>query len=93
MTELDDKRRQLKEEAQYIMEASMQLEKDKKEAEDALRRAKALETEYKRMISDKKKAIEDPSQGPACDSGNKLRNAGRCYASASASPSHPPPIC
>ena len=37
VTELDDKHRQLREEAQYIMEASMQLEKDKKEAEDMLR--------------------------------------------------------
>ena len=36
VSELDDKRKKLKEEAQYILKTSQNLEKEKKEAEDAL---------------------------------------------------------
>ena len=61
---MDEKRKKLLEEAKYIAEASAKLEKDAKEAEDSLRRAKNLETEYKRMISGQKKAIQPVVNDP-----------------------------
>ena len=56
VSNLDEMRKELLEEAKYIAEASAKIQETEAAAEATLKKVKQLETEYKKMVSDQKRA-------------------------------------